>query len=134
MQQIYEVKVIALTRGLVDVIIFCSNNELQEIAQVLVPIYEPKYWGWKLRLHTTITNERLARWGYYETYPKHTSLCTQYDWTAVYWTVRKVVWEVICSTNGWPPTWFILDWFVNTMLIDILLLMTAFINEYSSDW
>ena len=52
MQQIYEVKVIALTRGLVDVIIFCSNNELQEIAQVLVPIYEPKYWGWKLRLHT----------------------------------------------------------------------------------
>ena len=66
MQQIYEVKVIALTRGLVDVIIFCSNNELQEIAQVLVPIYEPKYWGWKLRLQTTITKERLARWGYYD--------------------------------------------------------------------
>ena len=66
MQQIYEVKVIALTRGLVDVIIFCSNNELQEIAQVLVPIYEPKYWGWKLRLHTTITTDRLACRGYYD--------------------------------------------------------------------
>ena len=133
MQQIYEVKVIALTRGLVDVIIFCSNNELQEIAQVLVPIYEPKYWGWKLRLHTTITNERLARRDIM-TYPKHASLCTQYDWTAVYRTVRTMVWEVGWSTNGWPPIWFILDWFVNTMLIDILLLMTAFINEYSSDW
>ena len=67
MQQIYEVKVIALTRGLVDVIIFCSNNELQEIAQVLVPIYEPKYWGVEATVtYTTITNERLARWGYYD--------------------------------------------------------------------
>ena len=53
-------------------------------------------------LSTTITDKRLAQAGYFDILAKYESL--QVDWTAVYRTVRTVVWEVGHSTNGWPPT------------------------------
>ena len=54
-------------------------------------------------LKTTITNKRLASAGYYSILKRYESVHL-YDLTAVYGSVRTVVWEVGHSTNGWPPT------------------------------
>ena len=64
--------------GLVDGIIFCSNNELQEIAQVLVPIYEPKYSDGSYGYIPQKQMKDLHA-GDIMIYPKHTSLCIQND-------------------------------------------------------
>ena len=57
-------------------------------------------------LNRSITKEKLAKAGYYE-------LASNYElkrlkhygiWTAVYRTVRTVVWEVDCSNNDQSPT------------------------------
>ena len=57
--------------------------------------YIKAYWNvvWSPVLTRSITNERLARVGYYSILTRYESLhlC---DWTAVYGTVRTVVWEV----------------------------------------
>ena len=69
---------------------------------------------------------------YYSILDKYESLhlC---DWTAVYRTVRTVVWEVGHTNNGWPPTrlnkWWEIYWYGMPNPTDIFMLCFGTITQ-----